>query len=678
MYGPARSWICGSPPRRRASARTSAPISRTCSHGDFAEIRGRGGPGDEHSFFDERLAWERRLGRGRLDLRRLADGVRRPGPAARPCRSSSTRSTRRAGGPGRSGPHRRGPDRPDAHPLRFAGAAGAVPAEDPTRRRAVVPGLLRAQRRLRPRQRRRPVPSATATMGHQRPEGVDVARPVERLVLRALARTDRDAPKHKGISFLLVPMDAPGIEIRPIVQITGTSEFNEVFFDGRPHARRPRRRRRETRMEGGDGPARVRARRVDPWPAVRVRARVRRDARRALGRSGRTSDPVFRQRLASSGSRLEIMRWNSLRMLDRWRTSPSWPARPTSPSSTGRTLHRDLGELTVDVSGAEALRCCDGASVRAERRRSACSCTPAPTRSTAARTRSSATSSASAPSACRPNRRSCSDDAPSTARLRPAATACSRGKAVVVTAAAGTGIGFAVAQALPRGRRARADQRHPRTPARRGRRRASRGHGRRAAVGRCATSPSEDDVDRLFDAAVSRARAPSTSLMNNAGLGGTADLIDMTDEQWIVGDRRDAQRHVPGNSRRAAPHDAAGLGRDRQQRVGGRLAGAGRARPTTRRPKPASWRSRAARRSRPPRRGVRINAVAPSLAMHPFLAKVTTDELLDAAHRARGLRPRRRAVGGRQRHGLPRQRLLLLHDGRGRVRQQPAPLRPIR
>ena len=45
-----------------------------------------------------------------------------------------------------------------------------------------------------------------------------------------LARTDPDAPKHAGISYLLVPMKQPGVEVRPIEQIDGSAEFNEVFF----------------------------------------------------------------------------------------------------------------------------------------------------------------------------------------------------------------------------------------------------------------------------------------------------------------------------------------------------------------------------------------------------------------------------------------------------------------
>src|SRR5207248_3334089 len=47
-----------------------------------------------------------------------------------------------------------------------------------------------------------------------------------------LCRTDREAPRHRGISYLLCPMRQPGVDVRPIVQLTGTSEFSEVFFDG--------------------------------------------------------------------------------------------------------------------------------------------------------------------------------------------------------------------------------------------------------------------------------------------------------------------------------------------------------------------------------------------------------------------------------------------------------------
>ena len=127
-------------------------------------------------------------------------------------------------------------------------------------------------------------------------------------------------------------------------------------------------------------------------------------------------------------------------------------------------------------------------------------------------------------------------------------------------------------------------------------------------------------MQSLFDAGVAAAGGIDV-VVNNAGLGGTADIVDMTDEQWSEGARRDAHGHVSYVSRAALRHiSRRGARRDREQRVGARLAGAGRS-GALRRGEGGRDGAHAVRGDRGGRFGVRVNAVAPSLAMHPFLAR---------------------------------------------------------
>jgi alkylation response protein AidB-like acyl-CoA dehydrogenase len=133
----------------------------------------------------------------------------------------------------------------------------------------------------------------------------------------ALVRTDSAAPKHKGISMLALPMDAPGIDVRPLRQITGESEFNEVFFDDVPvpaenliGIENDGWRVAGTTLANERGTSFV-------WKE-QVLHEVAREMllRRAIER-GDFDDPLVRQKIAQSWIEVEIFRLHNARTLTR-------------------------------------------------------------------------------------------------------------------------------------------------------------------------------------------------------------------------------------------------------------------------------------------------------------------------------------------------------------------------
>lgn len=167
-----------------------------------------------------------------------------------------------------------------------------------------------------------------------------------------ITRTDRDLPAHKGISYHLVPMHQDGVEIRPLKQMTGTAEFNEVFFtDAR------------TAKDNVVGAVN------DGWKVAMATLGFERGtaflgqqlafARELEGivdqarSNGQLTDPRVRDQLANAWVGLQIMKYNGLRMLtDLVRKGVIGPA-----SSIGKlywsSWHRNLGELAMKVLGPE-------------------------------------------------------------------------------------------------------------------------------------------------------------------------------------------------------------------------------------------------------------------------------------------------------------------------------------
>lgn len=200
------------------------------------------------------------------------------------------------------------------------------------------------------------------------------------------------------------------------------------------------------------------------------------------------------------------------------------------------------------------------------------------------------------------------------------------GKNVVVTAAAGTGIGYSVAKrCVEEGAQVLISDIHERRLGEAAERLEAEVGARPATV--LCNVTQEEDVQRLFDTAAAELGGIDV-VMNNAGLGGTANVVEMTDDQWnVVIDvtlngtfraTRAALRHMVPRGKGVIVNNASVIGWRAQEGQAHYAAAKAGVMAFTRCAALEAAKS-----------GVRINAVAPSLAMHPFLSKVTTDELLE-------------------------------------------------
>ena len=169
-----------------------------------------------------------------------------------------------------------------------------------------------------------------------------------------LARTDPEAPRHKGISFLLVDMRQPGIEVRPIKMISGESEFNEVFYTD---AVCPKENvvgglnngwavaMTLLGYERGEAAATFPIRFQDELNRLMIIAKSR----------GADKDPLIRQRLAWCHSKVQIMRYLGMRTLTQF-------MKGHQPGPDGAIFklywseyHRVVSELAMDIMGPDGL-----------------------------------------------------------------------------------------------------------------------------------------------------------------------------------------------------------------------------------------------------------------------------------------------------------------------------------
>src|SRR5262247_2184432 len=171
-----------------------------------------------------------------------------------------------------------------------------------------------------------------------------------------LARTDPEAPRHKGITYFLLDMKLPGVTVKPLKQITGDAEFNEVFFDNvRVH---------ERQILGGVnngwavGLTTLMYERLALGFGLQVRLRISLesmiDLARRMEKDGRavTSDPVMRQKIAQLWIDTEALKYTGARAITKLlKGEPPGPEASAGKMGWVET-NQKLQELAMEIEGA--------------------------------------------------------------------------------------------------------------------------------------------------------------------------------------------------------------------------------------------------------------------------------------------------------------------------------------
>ena len=320
--------------------------------GDFAEVRGRGGPGSEHEAFEERRAWDRHLaehgwtcigwpteygGRG-LSLHQQVVFHEEYARADAPARVNHL------------GEELLGPTLiafgTDEQKARFLPRIRAV--DELWCQGYSEPGAGSDLAAVSTR--------ARLADGEWVVDGQKVWTSMAHLAdwCFVIARTEPGSVRHAGLSFLLVPMDQDGVDVRPIQQITGTSEFNEVFFSGARTA--------ADLVVGEPGQGwKVAMGLLGFERGVSTIGQQVGFARELAGvvelaqENGAYDDPVVFDRLAAATVGLEVMRANVLRTLADNLAGRADRGQDNIAKLVWATWHRNLGALAMDVLGAAGL-----------------------------------------------------------------------------------------------------------------------------------------------------------------------------------------------------------------------------------------------------------------------------------------------------------------------------------